>query len=97
MSFQLADYSAPSADWDHDHCESCMAKFAEFDGPEILHSGYFTNYRSGTEHSEIPEFIKQMQEQGRKVMAKPDAKRWICKECFEKFRPILNWKPESDT
>jgi hypothetical protein len=95
MSFQLADYSAPSMEWDHDHCESCTAKFAEFDEPEILHRGYFTIYKNGAENSEIPDFIKQMQAQGRKVMAKPDATMWICKECFEDFRSILDWKLES--
>jgi hypothetical protein len=94
-SFQLADYSAPSADWDHDHCEGCTAKFAEFDGPEILHSGYFTICESGIEDSETPEFIEEMQEQGCEVMAKPDAKSWVCKECFEEFRTLLNWELDS--
>jgi hypothetical protein len=60
MLFQLADYSAPSTVWDHDHCEGCTAKFADFDGPEILHSGYFTIYKIGADNSEIPDFIKQM-------------------------------------
>lgn len=26
--------------WDHDHCAFCWAKFAAYDGPEILHEGY---------------------------------------------------------
>ena len=32
-------------DWDHDHCAFCWTKFAEFDGPEILHEGYATEDR----------------------------------------------------
>jgi hypothetical protein len=96
-SFQLADYSAPSTDWDHDHCEGCAAKFAEFDGPEILHSGYFTIYEIGSPNREMPEFITQLHEQGRKVLAKPDVNRWVCKECFEEFRETLDWKLKSET
>jgi len=35
-------YRAPSKEWDHDHCAACWAKFADFDGPGILHEGYAT-------------------------------------------------------
>ena len=91
LSIKLADYTAPSADWDHDHCEGCATKFADFDGHDILHSGYYTIRQIRNEHAEVPEFIKQWQEQGRKVMAKPDAKIWVCKECFEEFRHTLHW------
>ena len=39
-------YSAPSKDWDHDHCTACFAKFADFDGRQILHEGYATTAES---------------------------------------------------
>jgi hypothetical protein len=29
-----------SDQWDHDHCNGCMAKFAEYDGPHIQKEGY---------------------------------------------------------
>lgn len=35
-------YKAHRESWDHDHCEFCWAKFAEFDGPDIIHEGYTT-------------------------------------------------------
>ena len=35
-------YKAPRKDWDHDHCTACWAKFADFEGPEILREGYAT-------------------------------------------------------
>jgi hypothetical protein len=35
-------YARYSETWDHDHCAACMAKFAELDGPDILHEGYAT-------------------------------------------------------
>jgi hypothetical protein len=28
--------------WDHDHCAFCWAKFAAFDGPDILREGWTT-------------------------------------------------------
>ena len=33
-------WAKPSEEWDHDHCEACMTKFAEFDGPDFQHEGY---------------------------------------------------------
>jgi hypothetical protein len=35
-------WHAPSEHWDHDHCSCCWVKFAEWEGPEIQHSGYTT-------------------------------------------------------
>ena len=32
----------PRAEWDHDHCAFCWAKFADVDGPETLSEGYTT-------------------------------------------------------
>jgi hypothetical protein len=35
-------YVRPRADWDHDHCEFCWAKFMEAPATEILDEGYVT-------------------------------------------------------
>ena len=35
-------YTRYSADWDHDHCQFCMAKFMDIDTPEVLREGYAT-------------------------------------------------------
>jgi hypothetical protein len=40
MAFRRKSYSAPGKTWDHDHCAFCWAKFADFEGDEILHEGY---------------------------------------------------------
>lgn len=95
MTFEFADYTAPSAEWDHDHCEGCWATFALFDGPEILHSGYYTIVRIRDKSTKEPEFIRQARESGREVLAKPDTKQWVCSECFEAFRTTLAWKLKS--
>jgi hypothetical protein len=31
-----------NAEWDHDHCEFCFAKFMIEDVPDVLHVGYST-------------------------------------------------------
>ena len=31
------------ADWDHDHCAFCWAKFAEYDAPDVQHNAYATD------------------------------------------------------
>jgi hypothetical protein len=49
-TLRKAEWRAPSDDWDHDHCSCCWAKFAEFDGPGILHEGYTST--DGHEHGE---------------------------------------------
>ena len=94
FTFECAEYTAPRADWDHDHCEGCWAKFASFDAPGILHWGYFTN-RWIDKVAEEPEFIKQAREKGQKVLAKPDSKVWVCEACFAKFRAALDWNVKS--
>jgi hypothetical protein len=40
-------YKRYRADWEHDHCEFCHAKFMEPGTPDTLHEGYSTqdNYR----------------------------------------------------
>ena len=42
LTLHFRRYTRWSESWDHDHCVACWAKFAEFDGPEILHEGYAT-------------------------------------------------------
>ncbi len=36
------EYRAPRADWDHDHCAFCWAKFMEGSAPNVQHAGYTT-------------------------------------------------------
>jgi hypothetical protein len=42
LRLQFRRYTRWSERWDHDHCAACWAKFAEFEGPDILHQGYAT-------------------------------------------------------
>ncbi len=49
LALRRQRYTRRSESWDHDHCAACWAKFAEFDGPGILHEGYATgeDYKHG--------------------------------------------------
>lgn len=53
QALRLKRYAQPSASWDHDHCVTCWAKFAERDGPDILHEGYATtdSYDKGADYA----------------------------------------------
>ncbi|HET6934857.1 MAG TPA: hypothetical protein VFI72_08460 [Candidatus Angelobacter sp.] len=96
MTFRFAEYCLPSQGWDHDHCEGCWAKFAEYDGPDVLHKGYvhIKLYEEGPE----PEFITKCKEQGMRVFRQPAVEgsqsSWVCPACFEDFRELLNFTLE---
>ncbi len=93
-TFHFAKYKAPSDDWNHDHCNGCWAKFAEYGGPDILHEGYVhaEPYEVGPE----PEFITECKEQGMRCIPAPAVHglelQWVCPRCFEDFREVLAFK-----
>jgi hypothetical protein len=52
LTLHFQRYTRWSEEWEHDHCAACWAKFAEFDGPGILHEDYATgpDYLEGERH-----------------------------------------------
>lgn len=42
LEFVRRTCSPPRADWDHDHCEFCSAKFAGSGNEEVLREGFCT-------------------------------------------------------
>ncbi len=42
LTLHYRRWTRPRETWDHDHCAACWAKFAEEDGPDVLHEGYAT-------------------------------------------------------
>ena len=91
LTFHLRRYEAPTADWDHDHCYGCWAKFSEFDGSDVQHEGYFTTVPA--QPSPQPEIT------GLTCIKEPTpgglALRWVCLECFEEFREVLSFTVEA--
>ena len=90
LTFRLRRYEAPNPEWDHDHCYGCWAKFAEVDASDILHVGYFTTVLA--QQSPDPSIT------GLTCLKEPTpdgfALRWICGECFEEFREVLDFTVE---
>jgi len=97
-TFRYAKYKAPTSDWDHDHCKGCWAKFAEFDGPDILHEGYVS--AKPYEPTPESEFIIRARKEGKRVIPKPAVDgftlHWVCPLCFEDFRGVLGLRLEPE-
>jgi hypothetical protein len=96
--FRYAKYKAPTIDWDHDHCNGCWAKFAEFDSTDTLHEGYVS--AKPYEPAPEPEFITLAKEQGKRPISQPVLDgftlQWLCPRCFDDFRGALGFRLERD-
>jgi hypothetical protein len=101
MSFELADYKAPSAEYNHDHCEGCGAAFAEFEGKAVHRSGYFTTITAAAPSPEDAEFIRDSRTLGFAIPGQPASgatrREWVCQKCFEEFREALSWQIKAPT
>jgi len=42
VTLRWQEYHAPSANWDHDHCAFCWAKFMDSPEPNVQRTGYAT-------------------------------------------------------
>ena len=97
--FRYAKYKAPAIDWDHDHCNGCWAKFAEFDETDILHEGYVT--AKLCKPTSEPEFITQARQQGKHPISQPVLDgftlQWLCPRCFDDFCGALGFSLARDT
>ncbi|HYK64583.1 MAG TPA: hypothetical protein VEY94_06545 [Patescibacteria group bacterium] len=95
-TFFKLHYRAPSADWDHDHCLGCWAKFVAPDYPgedEVLHEGYVTYIEAApaprrlilpvghTASVAIPQAVDEGM-----------VREWVCEACFEQFKTELDFK-----
>jgi hypothetical protein len=93
-SFRLLTYHAPSEEWDHDHCAGCWAKFADLEGPDILHEGFV--YAKPHEVRPTPEFIEECIKEGMHCIQMPAVQgedlHWVCPECFAEFQGVLDLK-----
>jgi hypothetical protein len=95
-TFRLLRYKAPSAEWNHDHCQACWAKFAEYDDSNIQHEGYCTSVP--VLDSPDSEFIAGVKKSGKVFIKEPSpggfALHWVCRKCFEEYRDVLGFKIE---
>jgi hypothetical protein len=96
-TFRRSEYSPPTPQWDHDHCEGCFAKFANFNGPEVLYEGYV--HAEPYKETPEPAFITRCKEQGMRPVPAPIVDgcslHWLCSRCFDDFCGILSFRLES--
>jgi hypothetical protein len=90
--FNFTKYLAPGEDWKYDHCAGCWAKFAEHDGPGILHEGYVTavSYEGPLDQSDD---IIECDAQSPSING--GALIFVCARCFNQCRDTLDFKLES--
>jgi hypothetical protein len=68
LTLWRSTWTRPRAEWDHDHCAVCWAKFSDIDAPEILREGFTTgtDYAHGARYEWVcdPCFSKLRDEMG---------------------------------
>ncbi|MGZ8688173.1 MAG: hypothetical protein ACXWZP_07070 [Gaiellaceae bacterium] len=82
-------FTAPTADWDHEHCILCQATFLEppYEG---LHEGLVHGYDRSREMAPVEERTTALESGGRMVES-PIEEHWICETCFADFAERFSW------
>jgi hypothetical protein len=88
--FRRERFRAPSADWDHEHCALCWAKFMDSDAPDVLREGYLCQPFGSTEEI-APEEERTTYTEGYRIVAAPTADEWVCATCFSDFEARFGW------
>lgn len=69
-----------------------MAKFAEYEVPDVQHEGYVVALPAA--EGPEPEFIMKRIAEG-KLVKQPTkggvAMHWVCTKCFEEFKDVMGW------
>jgi hypothetical protein len=101
--FRRQLYTQRSVEWDHDHCDGCMATFAEHEcepNRPFYKEGWVTllpvKHRPLNEDDAIAKFRSA----GHIIVPAPKFHgfqlTWICPECFEAFREELALRVDPD-
>lgn len=75
-------YSAPSPDWDHDHCALCWTKLAHTASDDVLGAAYTDDAPTLTPSPHI-EGLQS---------APAGTRMWVCPTCAEAYRHVFNWR-----
>ncbi len=74
-------YSAPTADWDHDHCVLCMAKIAQIASEDVLDAAYTDDVPTTAPSPRIDGY-----------QSSPAGTRtWVCPTCASAYQRVFNW------
>jgi hypothetical protein len=75
-------YSAPSPDWDHDHCTLCWTKIMETASDDVLDAAYTDDKPSPAPSPHIDGY-----------QSSPAGTRtWVCPICARAYRDVFNWR-----
>ncbi|HZP45429.1 MAG TPA: hypothetical protein VFB15_07255 [Candidatus Binataceae bacterium] len=95
-TFFKLHYMAPSADWDHDHCLGCWAKFVapDYTGEdEVLHEGYVTYIEPAPESRRLMLGVGRTSEDAvTQPIDEGTVREWVCEACFEQFKTELDFR-----
>jgi hypothetical protein len=87
-------FTAPTRDWDHEHCVLCQAKFMELPHEDVLHEGLVSGYDRS---HDLPPMESRLGERPdapggfRTSVETPTHEQWICEQCFEDFKERFRW------
>ena len=82
LAFTLTDYKVYSANWDHDHCEFCFKKFLDPSYADWMRDALAkpSDDHAGSGYANVA------------AGDTPSARYWVCRECFDDFRPEFGWE-----
>jgi len=84
-----ARYKQPTADWDHDHCALCGAKFMDRDEVDVLREGYV--FQPDSDPTVLSEPQRTSFHDGQRIVSAPTGNEWICATCFSDFEAHFGW------
>ena len=72
-------YRAPSATWDHDHCEFCWQTFMDASDPANKPEWFASGELAAVGHATVA------------FDNRADDYYWVCEKCFHDFDPFFHW------
>jgi len=88
-TLRLTSFSAPSPDWDHEHCTLCGQMFSDT-ASDGLREGYLAQPWGATVNV-LSEEERTTHSPGARFVAKPTDDEWICPTCFDDFQERFRW------
>ena len=82
-------FTAPTPDWDHEHCVLCWAKFMEPPHTDVEHGGLVWGYDRSPEPTPLEE--RSVRHGEGMIVGAPGDEKWICEECFGDFEQRFGW------
>jgi hypothetical protein len=92
-TLQRRAFTAPTPDWDHEHCVLCQDKFMEPPN-DALHAGLVWNYDRSQDAASLEARLIESPDAPsgfQSGVEAPTEEQWICDECFGDFKTRFGW------